>query len=366
MIRQTSLWQDFKDFNVDLWRYGQREFLMGARRFEAVKGIVVGSLYKKRGKYVRPFLHSVMMLFLFFGVAFGPKVVAQAFPGKNDSVWDEAQTPRTAEADVSLYDTGLVTIESDKPRSQVIDYEIKDGDTLSSIAKKFGVSMDTIRWANPKVNWKRIKPGEKVKVPPVTGIVYKVKNGDTIYSIAKKFKTNPQGIVDFPFNSFVDDENFTLVAGQTLIVPDGVMPDTVTSPQRVIARVLTPNAGTVSATGSFVWPAAGRITQGYHWYHRAIDIANHHGGPILAADSGKIIRAGWTNVGYGNYIMIDHGNGYVTLYAHLSRIQVVVGQTVKRGDVIGQVGSTGRSTGTHLHFEIRKGNSLLNPLNLLQ
>ncbi len=363
---QTDLGQDFRDFNLDLWRYLQREFFIGARYFEAVKGVLVGSLYKKRGKYVRPFLHSVMMLFLFFGVAFGPKVVAEAFPGKNDEVWDKAPEEETVETGASLYDSGLVTVESAKPRSQVIDYEVRGGDTLSGIAKKFDVSINTIKWANPKVNWKRIKPGMKIKVPPVTGIVYKVKNGDTIYSIAKKFKTNPQGIVDFPFNSFADDENFTLVAGQTLIVPDGVMPNAVSRPERIIARTLTPNAGSVSATGSFVWPAAGVITQGYHWYHRAIDIANHNGGPILAADSGRVIKAGWTNVGYGNFIMIDHGNGYRTLYGHLSRIKVVVGQTVRRGDVIGMMGSTGRSTGTHLHFEIRRGHSLLNPLSFLK
>jgi len=366
MLEKFSLRGDFKEFIRELGSYLQLGVLVVARRFEAVKGVIVGSLYKKRGKYVRPFLHSVMMLFLFFGVVFGPKVGTQAFPGKGDGAWDNGQVPETVEANVSLYDAGLVTIESDKPRSQVIDYTIKDGDTLSSIAKKFDVSMDTIRWANPKINWKRIKPNQVIKVPPVTGIVYKVKNGDTIYSIAKKFKTNPQGIVDFPFNSFANDENFTLVAGQTLIVPDGVMPDAVAKPQRVIVRVLTPNAGTVSATGSFVWPAAGRITQRYHWYHRAVDIANHQGGPILAADAGRVVVAGWTNVGYGNYIMIDHGNGYVTPYAHLSRIQVVKGQTVRRGDVIGQMGSTGRSTGTHLHFEIRRGHGLLNPLSFLK
>ena len=360
------MWNDFRDFNVDLGRYLRKEFWLLARYFEGAKGVLVGSLYKRRGKYVRPFLHSVMMMFLFLGVAFGPKVVAQAFPGKDDNAWDKDQVQETASAQVSLYDAGVVTVESDKPRAQVIDYTIKDGDTLSSIAKKFGVSMNTIKWANPKVNWKRIKPGEKIKVPPVTGIVYKVRNGDTIYSIAKKFKTNPQGIVDFPFNTFANDENFALVAGQTLIVPDGVMPDAMAAPRRIVARVTTPVAGTVSATGHFVWPAAGVITQGYHWYHRAIDIANHNGGPILAADSGVVVRAGWTNVGYGNFIEIDHGNGYITLYAHLSRIGVSAGQKVNQGQVIGQMGSTGRSTGTHLHFEIRRGHSLLNPLSFLK
>ena len=116
-----------------------------------------------------------------------------------------------------------------------------------------------------------------------------------------------------------------------------------------------------------MWPASGRITQGYRFYHKAIDIANHGGGPILAADSGTVLQASWLdNTGYGIRIMIDHGNGYVTLYAHLSRVRVTPGQTVNRGDVIGDMGSTGRSTGTHLHFEIRRGGALDNPLNFLR
>src|SRR5690606_11476883 len=98
------------------------------------------------------------------------------------------------------------------------------------------------------------------------------------------------------------------------------------------------------------------ISQGFRFYHQAIDIANKAGGAILAADAGTVTVAGWPdNYGYGNRVMIDHGNGMVTLYAHMSRIRVVVGQTVNRGDIIGDMGSTGRSTGTHLHFEVRQG-----------
>ena len=117
------------------------------------------------------------------------------------------------------------------------------------------------------------------------------------------------------------------------MVPDGIMPDVKpVSPTTSLASSLTPDAGAVSALGSFVWPASGRISQGYRFYHQAIDIANRGGGPILAADSGRVIVAGWPdNVGYGNRVMLDHGNGYITLYAHMSRISVVVGQSVNRG-----------------------------------
>src|SRR5690606_9648678 len=166
----------------------------------------------------------------------------------------------------------------------------------------------------------------------------------------------------------VDDEKFTIAVGQTVVIPGGVKPEEKSAaPRTAVAQVLTRDAGAVSATGSFVWPASGRITQGFFFYHRAIDIANKSGGPVLAADSGTVITAGWPdNSGYGNRVLIDHGNGFVTLYAHLSRIQVQVGQTVNRGDILGQMGSTGRSTGTHLHFEIRRGGGLDNPLNYLK
>ena len=119
--------------------------------------------------------------------------------------------------------------------------------------------------------------------------------------------------------------------------------------------------------GSFVWPAQGSITQRYTWYHRGIDIANSGAPDILTADSGKVIIAGWPdNSGYGNRVVVDHGNGYVTLYAHLAKIYVVAGQTVARGSSLGKMGSTGRSTGTHLHFEIIKSGSKLNPLDVLK
>ncbi len=132
-------------------------------------------------------------------------------------------------------------------------------------------------------------------------------------------------------------------------------------------RQITPNAGTVVASGNFVWPAGGTITQRYVWYHPAIDIANNAAPDILAADAGTVLIAGWPdNVGYGNRVYLDHGNGYRTLYAHLSVVYVVPGQTVKRGDRIGKMGSTGRSTGIHLHFQVTLNGNNLNPLNVLR
>lgn len=354
---------EFREFNRQLLRYVTKYAYRAFFRFEAGKDIVAGALYHKRGKYARPFLHSGMMALIFFGVTLGPKFVETSLAGeegRSEVVSGESTLG------VSLDSTGIVTLESEKPWNQVSEYSVKDGDTLSSIASKFGVSIDSVKWANPSINWQKVKPGVVVSIPPVTGVVYKVRPGDTVYSIAKKFQTDAQGIVDFPMNTFSDDETFSLVAGQTLIVPDGVMPDEAAPTLPNIARVLTPDAGSVTASGSFVWPAFGRITQPFRWYHKGLDIANHDGGSILAADAGTVVVSGWTNTGYGNHVIIDHGNGFQTLYAHMSSIAVVTGQRVNRGSVLGQMGSTGRSTGTHLHFEIRTSSGNVDPMGYLK
>lgn len=354
--------EEFREFWQQLLAYLGRHGKVLFGRFEAVKDVFAGVLYHKRGMYAQPLLHSAMMAMIFLGITFGPSLVQSSF------ATDEDGSALTGEVlGATLDSSGIVTLVSDKPPSEVRDYSIKDGDTLSGVAAKFDVSVDTIKWANESVDWKKIKPGTVVKIPPVTGLVYKVKPGDTIYSIAKKFETSEQAIVDWPFNTFSDDETFALVAGQTLVVPDGVMPDAVSSTTATrFTNILTPDAGAVTATGSFVWPAYGRITQGYRWYHPAVDIANHDGGPILAADSGTIVAIGWDSSGYGNRIIIDHGNGYKTLYAHMSAFSVQMGQHVARGAVIGQMGSTGRSTGTHLHFEIHAPGGKVDPLGYLK
>lgn len=357
--------EEFREFCLQLWVYLSKHVYRAFFRFEAGKDVVAGVLYQKRGKYARPFLHSAMMAFIFFGFTLGPKFVRSSIAGEAQARQESNGTGGEV-LGMSLNEAGLATLESDKTWNEVSAYEVKEGDTLSSIAAKFDVSVDSIKWANDKVDFKKLKPGTSLTIPPVTGIIYKVKAGDTIYSIAKKFETNPQGIVDFPLNTFADDETFSLVAGQSLIVPDGVMPDAPAPTIPRYANVLTPDAGSVTASGSFVWPAFGRITQPFRSYHRAIDIANQSGGTILAADSGKVAVAGWTNSGYGNHVIIDHQNGYVTLYAHMSSLSVVAGQKVARGASIGQMGSTGRSTGVHLHFEIRTGNGNVDPLGYLK
>lgn len=345
---------------------------------ESFKSLLVGKMYQQRGKNAQLFVNIAVVTVMVIGIALGPSLVvndsqtmavlASGFRSKF-AFAQETTTSLDGTRVLGLSTDSQMSVDpltqvSDKPRADVMDYTVAQGDTLASIAKMFGVDTDSIKWLNTDINEKKLKPGTVLHIPPVTGVVHTVKSGETIYSIAKKYNVSAQAIVDFPFNEFTNDETFALAIGQQLIVPDGEMPAAV-----VVSRnlALTPNAGAVSATGNWIWPTQGTITQYFKSWHKAIDIANHNSGPILAADSGTIIHAGWDSSGYGNMVMIDHGNGYVTLYGHmLSNLRVVVGQTVKKGDQIGTMGSTGRSTGTHLHFEIRTSAGNKDPLAFLK
>lgn len=356
------LGQDLREFSKLWYWYVYRRAYRGFLRFEAAKDILTRLLYRQRGRFSRPFVHVSMGGIIALGVALAP-VLATSFPGITADPWIDVP-PSSIVREVT--DDGTATQESIKPRDKIIEYTVEAGDIVSAIAAKFGVDSDTIRWENNLASVNDIKPGQVLKILPVTGVSHKVTRGETIYSIATKYQANAQAVVDFPFNTFTDNETFALAVGQVLIVPEGKKPNQVPwSPALATRR--TPDAGAVSATGQFVWPQGGLITQRFVWYHKGIDIANSALPAVLAADAGTVTVAGWPDSqGYGNRIIIDHGNGFSTLYAHLSRVYVAAGQTVKRGDAIGQEGSTGRSTGPHLHFEMRKGGVAVNPLQYLQ
>jgi len=364
---QTSFLAELKAYIAALSTYINRRLFFSFYRFERAKHVVVGGLTAKRGKYVRPFLHTSMTGLFLLGLAVTPLVKdAISVEQTNESSIGSSILGMSIEAQAAMMSSDIATQISNKPEDAVLSYIVQDGDTLSSIAKKFNLQTDTLRWNNNLKN-DSVKAGDTINIPPVDGIVHKVKRGDTIYSIAKKYAIDPQVIVNWPFNTYTDDENFGLAVGQLLIVPDGVMPAAKPSNTQYLAGRITPNAGAVAANGSFIWPTNGTITQRFVWYHTGLDIANASAPDILAADSGTVIQAGWPdNVGYGNRVIIDHGNGFVTLYAHMQAVYVSVGQTVNRGDSIGKMGSTGRSTGTHCHFEIRVGGKNVDPLTYLQ
>jgi len=355
----TEIWEDIKTFFRELGNFIFKSLHLSFLSFEEKKGVVVTALYRKRGKLSRTLTHSGMVAIAALGVMMAP-LIAQEFPGKSINPWSVTMAPTVLSA--ATDDPAIDTQISSKVRDSIIDYQVQSGDTVASIANKFGVSPDTIRWEN-SLTGDKIKVGQTLKILPVTGVVHTVAKGDTVYSIAKKYDADPQAIVDFPFNTFTDDETFELAIGQTVIVPDGVMPAVAAMPR---VRQMTPNAGAVTASGKFVWPTAGTITQRFSWYHPGIDIANSIGTPDVAADSGHVIYAGWDNSGYGNMVLIDHGNGFMTRYGHLSQVMVISGQTVARGQQIGKMGSTGHSTGPHTHFEIILNGVHVNPLNYLR
>jgi murein DD-endopeptidase MepM/ murein hydrolase activator NlpD len=230
---------------------------------------------------------------------------------------------------------------------EISSYVVRSGDTLSGIAAMFDVSVNTILWAN-NLSSRTIRPGQELVILPVSGVRYSVKKGDTLSSIAKSYKGDAEEIALFN-DLHVGD---ALTAGTTIIIPGGEV--AVPVPARLTSPVRSTGA-LVDASGYYTSPAPGtRLTQGLHGYN-AIDLGAGIGTPVLAAAGGRVIVArasGW-NGGYGAYIVISHGNGTQTLYAHLSSLSVSSGDTVSQGDTIGGIGSTGRSTGPHLHFEVR-------------
>ncbi len=320
----------------------------------------------KRGRYSRPFLHLSTMGVLTIGVIVAP-FLASTYPvfSQNATTAAKIATPAQGQS-IVVGENVFQTDVSQKPRDKIITYEVQKGDTLSTIAQKFGISQETIKWQNDLTS-DNLTVGDSLEILSVTGIAYKVQSGDTVYTIAKKFDTIPQKIVDFPFNDFANPETFSLVNGQILIVPDGIKPSErqYYKPQVYIAS--GPTSG--FSGGGFTWPAHGVVSQFASWYHNAIDIAASYGAPIVAAKSGIVVSVstGSWDYGYGNAVTIDHGDGYTTLYAHMDVINVSPGQSVAGGStVIGTIGMTGRTTGPHVHFEVRRNGSVVNPLPFLQ
>lgn len=350
-----------KEFLIFLKSYFHSRLLNFGKRFEKLKDIIVAILIVKRGKYSSSFLNMSFFLLITAALIAGP-IIAENNPFGSPL----EQAPGNYQAAVvsyNPYESALGTVISAKPRDKVVEYTVLGGDTLASISKKFNVSVDTIKWAN-NLKTETIKPNQELKIPPVTGIVHKVQSGDNVYTIAKKYSTDAQKIVNFPFNDFADLDTFALTPGQTLIIPDGILPAEKPkyAPSQYVAQI---QAG-VRGTSNFIWPTSGSISQYPVWYHMAVDIQNPSAPPVIASDTGTVTYAGCVGYGYGCNIIIDHANGYQTLYAHMSSLGVTPGQAVSQGQQIGVMGCTGRCTGTHLHFEVRSGGGLLNPLDFLK
>lgn len=256
----------------------------------------------------------------------------------------------------------IADIDRTAANGRISTYVVREGDSLSAIADMFNVSGNTILWAN-NIGKSDLRPGMTLVILPVSGVRHTVASGDTLASIAKKYGSDASEIASYNGLSSVDE----LVKGATVIIPGGEL--AAAPAKKTVAKAsakiktggsmgsikATGNTADGSVSGSFANPVpGGRLSQGIHGWN-GVDIAAPAGTPIYAAAGGTVIvsRVGGWNGGYGNYVVIEHGNGVQTLYAHMSADNVSVGQSVSRGQAIGTVGNTGQSTGYHLHFEVR-------------
>ena len=268
-----------------------------------------------------------------------------------------------------------ITIIPTRARTEATTYTIESGDSVFGIAQYFDLTPETILWANKDTmndDPHMISVGNELRIPPTNGVYYQWKEGDTLESVASQFKVDMDAILDWTPNK-IDRTNPVIEPDTYVMVPGGqrefqqwVVPTIPRGPAGVnssIPGACDTSAGGAYGSGVFIWPTNNRFISGNDYWsgHLAIDIGAMTGDSVFAADSGVVVYAGGISGGYGNMIMIDHGNGYQTLYAHLSSINTRCGASVYQGNVIGYAGSTGNSTGPHLHFEVRYMGGFLNP-----
>ncbi|MBC8444594.1 MAG: M23 family metallopeptidase [Chloroflexi bacterium] len=255
------------------------------------------------------------------------------------------------------------TIIPERPRKNVITYTVQSGDNVFGIAQRFALQHETIAWSDPELETDpdMLYIGQVLNILPVDGVYHTVGEGETLEEIAKQYSVSVEAITQCEYNGFSLDD-YGIQPGQKLIVPGGVKPF---KPRTIHFDPVQIPDDALRGSGSFVWPVGGYVSQGYWNLHRAIDIAGPHGDVVVAADAGVVVYASWHGAGYGNLVIIDHGNGLATYYAHLYGFYVDTGQSVEHGQPIGARGSTGRSTGAHLHFEIRENDVHRSPMDLL-
>lgn len=276
-----------------------------------------------------------------------------------------------------------------RPRQEIVKYTVQEGDTLFGIAEKYGIQPQTLMWGNYGTlldDPHNLSPGQVLNILPVDGTYYEWQNGDGLNGVAKFFGVAPEVIVNYPGNNLDpatigDFAAPNIQAGTYLIIPGGrrefvswSAPLGVTRENTASASVLGPGycdpiSGGAVGYGTFVWPTNKHYRSGFDYSpdtnHWGVDFAGNEGEGVYAADAGVVVYSGWNNHGYGNMIMIDHGSGFQSLYAHLSALYRFCGQSVGQGEGIGAVGSTGNSSGAHLHFEIRTPTYFVNPWDYL-
>ncbi|MBU1662473.1 MAG: LysM peptidoglycan-binding domain-containing M23 family metallopeptidase [Chloroflexi bacterium] len=281
----------------------------------------------------------------------------------------------------------LYTTIPTRPRVVVITYTVETGDSVFGIADKFGLKPETILWANTNIlqdNPHRLQVGQIVNIMPVDGTYHKWSAGEDISKVAEYYGVETMKIIEWPGNPFnlyeTNFDSLDIAPGDMVIVPGGQREMIDYGPPRIprdnpaVARTYGPgHCGTlmdgVVGDGVFIWPTANHWLSGFDYNpaanHPAIDIGGTLGDPVWAVDDGVVVYSGWSYSGYGNLIVIDHGNDWQSLYAHLNDVYVGCGTSLYQGAVIGSMGSTGNSSGPHLHFELMYVTTKVNPWNFL-
>jgi len=275
------------------------------------------------------------------------------------------------------------TIIPNRPRPNAVDYTVTVGDSVFAIAKSFNLKPESVLWANYdslNANPDSIAPGMTLKIPPVDGVLYHWKTGDSVEAVTARFKTIPEDLLSWPGNQ-LDMTDPVIEPDTWVMIPNGKgefrnwLNFTIPRGRAGVNKTIygpgacdTPEGG-LMGSGFFIWPTTGvhALSGNDYWDgHLGVDIATGMGDAILASDSGVVVYSGAISGGYGLMVMIDHGGGFQTVYAHLSKLGIRCGASVGQGGVIGYSGSTGNSTGPHLHFEIRYFGSWVNPWSVMQ
>ena len=338
--------------------------------FNEKKNMLATKMFWGRGNFLSSAL-KVLFLSVFFILAI---TYLYRKPTATVAGNEELETVGVAQVDLMVMNSSLNTlIPKDRPNRDWRKYVVKRGDTLAGIASQFDINSKSIMWANNIKSEYALKLGTELDIPPRDGVQVTVKKGDTVASLAKKYSADPGDIVDWNWI-----EGGEIVIGSELFIPNGSIPE---PPKPVYAATVAPLNKTSTSiaytqvpvdpsVGKFLgWPVGGpsRISRGFFPGHYGIDIYPTGGQPsVVAAAPGRVISAGWGGsgryYGFGNYVHLDHGNGYTTLYAHMAKLYVGTGTSVGQGQALGQIGATGVAYGIHVHFELRRGDmNRINP-----
>jgi len=309
---------------------------------------------------------GILLVLLFCVLSLTPRYNYEAAVAPEEALANTNEVPLSANQEGFLLKSSLQEGISDHSRmNEVAEYEVRAGDTISGIADSFGIDQNTVLWANDIYSPNNLKIGQKIKILPVSGVLHTVRKNETLAQIARRYKIEEDAITKqnkLEANSVLSENAALIIPGGKNVVDRRYIASRGASAQRYSTTTKYTQAEAIR--GQMKIPCVGLYTQYFHWGHYAIDIANRKGGSIFAALGGTVVKVesnGW-NGGYGKYIEIDHGGGLKTMYAHLSQIYVSEGQFVVQGHPIGLMGTTGRSSGIHLHFEVVQDGAKKNPL----